>query len=177
LLCRPGGYCESVGRPITSSHVPQQFKPLGCVASEVTVSTLKVSTSHHLLSRPATVQTAGLCRPGCYSAGGGGPITSCHDPQQFYPLGCVAPVVTVRVSVVPSPPVTSRNRSNRWAVSPHVYSEGVAHPITSCHLPQQSQPPRCVASVVTVRVSGVPSPPVTSRNSSNSWAVSPRWLL
>jgi hypothetical protein len=106
--------------------------------------------SHHLLSRPETVQTATLCRTVCYCELGGRPKNICHVPQQFKPLACVAPVVTVRVADVPSPPVTSS---------------------------KQFKPLGCVAPVVTVRVAGVPSPPATYCNSSNRWAVSPRVLL
>jgi hypothetical protein len=65
-----------------------------------------------------TVKTAGFGRPGGYGEGVGCPISSCHVPQQFKPLGCVAPVVTVRVSVIPSLNLTSRTSSNRYAVSP-----------------------------------------------------------
>jgi hypothetical protein len=130
-------------------------------------------------------------------------MTSCHVPQQFKQLDCVAPLVTVRVSGDPSPPVTTRKRSNRWAVSPRLLLRGCrashhllfrpatvqtaglcrpggnckcgGRPIISCHVPQQFKQLGCVAPVVTVMVVGVPSHPVKSRNSSNSWAVSPRW--
>jgi hypothetical protein len=102
-------------RPVTSSHVPQQFKSLGCFAPVVTV---RVSgfASPPVTSRKE--QTTGLCRTGSNCEGGGRSITSCHVPQQFKPLRCVAPVVTVRVACVPSLPLTFRNSSNRWAVSP-----------------------------------------------------------
>jgi hypothetical protein len=160
--------------------------------------------SHYLLSRHETVQTVKLCRPDCYCDGGGRPITSCHVPQQFKPLGCVAPVVTVRVPGVPSPPVTSPNSSNGGLYRPGGYCEGCGRPTSSCHVPQQlnrglGRPggycecvgpsitscqvpqqfkPLCsVAPVVSVRVSNVPSHLATSRNISNRYAVSPRWLL
>jgi hypothetical protein len=133
--------------------------------------------SHFLLSRPATFQIAGLCRVSGYCYGVGRPISSCHAPQQFKSLGCVASVVIVRVSGVPSPPVTSRNSSNRYAVLPGDYSEGVGRPINFSQVRQQFKPLGCVVPVVTVTVSGVPSQPDTSRNNSNRWAVSPRWLL
>jgi hypothetical protein len=107
--CRPDGYCEGVGRPITCCYVPKEFKQQRCVAPLDIVRQTGV-TKH--LSRSPTVQTAGLCRPGCYCEGGGRSITSCHIPQQFKPLGCVASVFTVSVAGVPSPSLTSRNSSN-----------------------------------------------------------------
>jgi hypothetical protein len=155
------------------------------------------------MTRPATAQTAGLCRTGGYCDGGWRPITFCHVQQQFKPLrcrpggyyegvgrpmkschlqqpfkqlGCVATVVTVRMSGVPSPPVTSRKVQTAGLCRTSGYCEGVGRPITSCHVPQQFKPLVCVAPVDTVMVSGVPSPPLTSRNSSNSWALRPRWL-
>jgi hypothetical protein len=159
---------------VTSCHVPQQFKPLVCVAPVVIVRmssfpsppvTSRNSSnrwsvsprwllcgwpaSHHLLSRPATVQTAGLCHNGGYCESVRRPITFCQVPQQFKPLRCL----------------------------PGGYCECVGPPITSCHASQQFKPLRCVVPVVSVKLAGVPSHPVTSRNSSNRWAVSLRLLL
>jgi hypothetical protein len=56
-------------------------------------------------------------------------MTSCHVPQQFKPLVCVAPVVIV---------------------------SGAGDPLINNHVPQQFKPLRCVAPVVTVSVPGVP---------------------
>jgi hypothetical protein len=114
-LCRPGGYSESVERPITYCLIMQQLKPLRCGSTVVTVRMSGVTTP---LSRPATEQTAGLCRPGGYCESVGRLIISSHVPQLFKPLGCVALVVTVKVSGVPSPLLTSHISSNRLAVSP-----------------------------------------------------------
>jgi hypothetical protein len=151
-LCHPGGNCEGgiVPSPFTTSrHSSNRW----AVAPVVTVRmssfpSLSVTFRHssnrwavspqwrllgfraspYLLSRPATVQTAGLCRTarvqtavqcrtgGLYE-GVGRPKTSCHVPQQFKPLRCVAPVVIVRVASVPLPSVTFRNSSNLYIVS------------------------------------------------------------
>jgi hypothetical protein len=83
----------------------------------------------------------------------------------------------VRVSGLPLYPVTSCNISNRWAVSTPRYCKSVGRAITSCHVPQQFKPLVCVATVVTERVSGVTSRPVTSLDSTNRYAVSTRWLM
>jgi hypothetical protein len=114
-LCRPGGYCEGVGRPVTCCQGPQQLKPLRCVAPVVTVSVSEVP-SHPV--RSALLQTFGLCRVGGYCEGVGRPINFSDVPQQFKPMGCVVPVFTVKVSGGTSPPVTSRNSTYRWAVLP-----------------------------------------------------------
>jgi hypothetical protein len=156
------------------SHVPQQFKPLRCVPRLLLCGW---RASHQILSRPATIQTAGLCRTGGYCEGGGRLIIFCHVAQQFKPLGSVAPVFTVRVAA--SNHLLSRPATVQTATLclTSCYCEGVGRPITSCHVPQQFEPLGCVPPVVTVRVTGVPLLPFTSRNSSNRWAVSHRLLL